>query len=360
MAIMIAVMFVLFTVGIVFQAEAANFTCPTAIFSFGDSLTDTGNYASAFPAPPYIKFHSSYEKAVSSGRLPYRACNGRLLIDFTAQAFKFPFLDGYFKDIDPNYQHGVNFATSSSTARNTSEASPFFLSTQISQLIKFKNDALSSSDSNLPATEAFSTGLYWISIGLNDFLRAFAYSGLSLDQINVTLVPQVAQFISNAVRDLYNYAGARNFIVLNVPAVGCLPSVVSSLGTGAANSTDSFGCLHALNEVVQSYNSLLKTSLQQINQVISDATITYADYYGFQSNATLLACCEDGAHYSGPAAHCSSTATTCTNPSGYISWDGIHFTEAFNKVVATKFLEGTFIDRAINLKTTCSLDFSQF
>ncbi|KAJ7541332.1 hypothetical protein O6H91_10G055100 [Diphasiastrum complanatum] len=336
MAIMIAVMFVLFTVGIVFQAEAANFTCPTAIFSFGDSLTDTGNYASAFPAPPYIKFHSSYEKAVSSGRLPYRACNGRLLIDFT-------------------------------------EASPFFLSTQISQLIKFKNDALSSSDSNLPATEAFSTGLYWISIGLNDFLRAFAYSGLSLDQINVTLVPQVAQFISNAVRDLYNYAGARNFIVLNVPAVGCLPSVVSSLGTGAANSTDSFGCLHALNEVVQSYNSLLKTSLQQINQVISDATITYADYYGvhreslsnpqiygFQSNATLLACCEDGAHYSGPAAHCSSTATTCTNPSGYISWDGIHFTEAFNKVVATKFLEGTFIDRAINLKTTCSLDFSQF
>lgn len=56
---------------------------------------------------------------------------------------------------------------------------------------------------------------------------------------------------------------------------------------------------------------------------------------GFSSdkNEALKACC----------VQCGSSASkVCPNPSKYISWDGVHFTEATYKLLAKGLLEGHF------------------
>lgn len=56
----------------------------------------------------------------------------------------------------------------------------------------------------------------------------------------------------------------------------------------------------------------------------------------------LAACCGGGNAYNFDfAAFCTLPASTvCADPSKYVSWDGIHYTEAVNKFVARSMLRG--------------------
>ncbi|MBA0660970.1 hypothetical protein Goklo_012905, partial [Gossypium klotzschianum] len=99
--------------------------CFTSIFSFGDSLTDTGNLLeisllesnklppSAFPPNGRTLFHHP------SGR----RCDGRLVIDFLAEALGIPFLQpSYTTKVGrlQKFQKGMNFAVAGATALNSS------------------------------------------------------------------------------------------------------------------------------------------------------------------------------------------------------------------------------------------------
>ncbi|KAF5198153.1 GDSL esterase/lipase [Thalictrum thalictroides] len=87
--------------------------CYTSIFSFGDSLADTGNFAYYDPHSrckhfPYgITFFNQ-----STGR----CSNGRLIIDFIAQALGLPFLPSYLGHNKQDFKQGVNFAVIGATA----------------------------------------------------------------------------------------------------------------------------------------------------------------------------------------------------------------------------------------------------
>ncbi len=54
--------------------------------------------------------------------------------------------------------------------------------------------------------------------------------------------------------------------------------------------------------------------------------------------------------------------STALNPKEHIEWDGVHFTEAAYKVIASFFLSGEFFISPLgfNFKHLCNLDFSQF
>ncbi|KAK2424957.1 GDSL esterase/lipase [Trifolium repens] len=85
-----------------------------AIFNFGDSISDTGNAEASYP--PLDKnspYGSTYFKHPSG-----RMSNGRLIIDFIAEAYGLPFLTPY---LNPTKDHGdikkgVNFAFAGSSA----------------------------------------------------------------------------------------------------------------------------------------------------------------------------------------------------------------------------------------------------
>jgi len=48
-------------------------------------------------------------------------------------------------------------------------------------------------------------------------------------------------------------------------------------------------------------------------------------------------------------------ASACAEPREYVSWDGIHFTEAANKIVANAILNGSLFDPPFPLHELCDL-----
>ncbi|EXB52721.1 GDSL esterase/lipase [Morus notabilis] len=109
-----------------------------AIFNFGDSNSDTGGFWAAFPAQSGPFGMTFFNKPVG------RATDGRLIIDFLAQALGLPFLSPYLQSIGSDFRHGANFATLASTVLlpNTSlfvtGISPFSLAIQLNQMKEFK------------------------------------------------------------------------------------------------------------------------------------------------------------------------------------------------------------------------------
>ncbi len=60
------------------------FTCPEAIFVFGDSLSDTGNVQIAFPGSPVTTLNYPYGESYNFTNEPghNRYCDGRIVADF--------------------------------------------------------------------------------------------------------------------------------------------------------------------------------------------------------------------------------------------------------------------------------------
>ncbi|XP_068664282.1 GDSL esterase/lipase At4g01130-like [Aristolochia californica] len=327
---------------------------PPAIFVFGDSLSDTGNVIEVFPFladaenSPYgdTFFHAP------SGRFS----DGRLILDFMALAWRFPLVEPYFSNIVPNYRHGINFAVAGATARNVTEPVPFYLPLQTDQFVRFKRNVIASLNStnkldgllasHVPEIKSFEDGLYMIFVGVNDFLISLLTHGQPPSTVKENIVPQVTAAISKAVQDLHR-EGAKNFMVFNVLAIGCIPTLLTLASPGPYNSTDALGCLKDYNELVQFSNHELEKALSTINQQLKDTNIMVADIYGFMLEAvghpsnfgfdeavTLKACCGYGGdpyNYS-PLINCGKDpeAEACSDPSKYISWDGVHLTDAFS------------------------------
>ncbi|KAL2335857.1 hypothetical protein Fmac_010303 [Flemingia macrophylla] len=115
-----------------------------SIFNFGDSLSDTGNAATNHPAMPSNSPYGSTYFKHPSGRMS----NGRLIIDFIAEAYGLPMLPAYLNITDgQDIKKGVNFAYAGSTALDQNllkqklinvDAAAYSLSTQLDWFKKLK------------------------------------------------------------------------------------------------------------------------------------------------------------------------------------------------------------------------------
>ncbi|KAJ7534343.1 hypothetical protein O6H91_13G092100 [Diphasiastrum complanatum] len=347
--------------------------CPPGFVAFGNSLTDTGNLLHLFPPlaasgnPPYGRTFFNQPTG--------RYCDGRLLVDFVAASFGYPFLHPYFDSIGADFRHGVDFAVAGSSA-NLTISSPFTLPVQVDEFVLFKQTALrtenlsSSAASQLPDDSFFEDALYIVGeIGENDLRDAILKLNLSIPEVERTIVPQVVATIVQNAKRLYA-EGARNLLFVGILAQGCSPYTLTVFGTNDPDELDSLGCLKSFNDLVQVFNSQLYSAVQQVKQQLSDAAIVFADYYNaslaifsnpskynFNPNLKLDACCGIGGKYNYDSQRpCGFAAVNvCSDPSIYINWDGVHFTDAFYGAIAKLFLSGQFLDPPINLITTCSL-----
>lgn len=70
---------------------------------------------------------------------------------------------------------------------------------------------------------------------------------------------------------------------------------------------------------------------------------------GFTDDGALKACCGAGGAYNwGPGSFCGMPGVTaCQNPAAYVSWDGVHYTEATNRLIAEGWLHGPYADPPI-------------
>lgn len=79
-----------------------------------------------------------------------------------------------------------------------------------------------------------------------------------------------------------------------------------------------------------------------------------------------VACCGEGggAYNFNPQLFCGSSKTingttlkaeACGDPYNYVSWDGIHATEAANKLVTYAILSGNYFDPPFDLHKFCDI-----
>lgn len=198
-------------------------------------------------------------------------------------------------------------------------------------------------------------------IGGNDCNGPF-FQGWKLDEI-LTFVPKIIHKISSTIDELIEL-GARTLLVPGNFPIGCSPGYLSKFQNSLVEDYDPHtGCIKWLNDFAAYQNSKLLQGLDQLRKRHPYATIIYADYYnaamgiynssnpfGF-GTAPLAACCGSGGPYNfNSSGLCGTkTATTvCSDPSRFSSWDGVHFTEAAYRIIATGLLNGSFTVPPIN------------
>ncbi|KAK7332022.1 hypothetical protein VNO80_28768 [Phaseolus coccineus] len=320
-------------------------SCPySSIFSFGDSLADTGNL---YLSPNYC-FFPPY------GQTFFHHVSGRCS---DADSLGIPWVKPYLekKNIGGG---GTNFAVAGGTAMESSffEERGIPVKTNYSlsvQLNWFKELLSTIYHSSSPGwDEDVKKSLFLVGeIGGNDFNHAFMI-GKSAVEVR-TYVPHVINAISSITKELIGL-GARTLMVPGNLPIGCSAMYLTVYETKDENEYDESGCLKWLNEFAEYYNHELQIELDKIRELHPHANIIFADYYnaalplyrdptkfGFSG---LKACCGMGGPYNFNASvRCGDPSViACDDPSKYIGWDGIHLTEAAYKLIAQAVIKGPY------------------
>ncbi|KAJ9187915.1 hypothetical protein P3X46_003326 [Hevea brasiliensis] len=329
------------------------------VFTFGDSNTDTGAYFSGlgmiFGAPNGRTYFNR-----PSGRL----CDGRLIIDFLCESLNSDYLTPYLEPLGANFRYGANFAFSG--AATSPRFKPFSLDVQVLQFIHFRNrspELISKGYRDLVSEKDFKDALYIMDIGQNDLAGSFEH--LSYDEV-IEKIPSIIDEIDYAIQGIYQHGG-RNFWVHNTGPLGCLPRELS-ITEKKESDFDERGCLKHLNEAAKEFNKQLKALCEKLRSDLEDSTMVYVDIYSIKydlfANAgtygfenALMACCG----YGGAPYNYNRNVTcgvrghnVCEQGSKYISWDGVHYTEAANAIVASKILSTNFSTPQIKFNCFCN------
>ncbi|KAF1879328.1 hypothetical protein Lal_00005794 [Lupinus albus] len=335
----------------------------SSIYNFGDSNSDTGTTSAA-----YTTINPPNGELIPGLIFPTRNCDGRLIIDFITENLKLPYVNAYLDSIGSTYKHGANFATGG--APIVKGPSPFNFALQISQFIQFKSRVLAlykatNSDpiirARLPNVE-FNKALYTIDIGQLDLAYGLFTSNNDYQAINASIPTILANF-SQGVQQLYNEE-ARFFWIHNTGSWGCVPRT-NKMYKPTPKDTDSAGCRISENQIAQEFNKQLKDLIVHLRKKFPVARFTYVDIYSAKYELTKNA---KNLGFGDPMEFCCGTIESgivdcgvntkdksrlCNDSSKYITWDGIHYSEAANKFVANRILNGSLSDPPLSLDMAC-------
>ncbi|XP_039131570.1 GDSL esterase/lipase At1g28650-like [Dioscorea cayenensis subsp. rotundata] len=356
---------IIFALLLVFQVHGSVAYKPkvcyiNAIYSLGDSITDTGNLlhlglGGSFTPIANFPYGQTIHKATG------RCSDGLLIIDYLAEALNLPLINPYLEK-DANFDNGVNFAVAGATALESSTLlqkgilAPYTNASLSVQLDWFKTYLNSKCTSKDACEKMLDRALITLGeIGGNDYNYAF-FEGKQIDEVK-NLVPLVVQKITNTAKELIEI-GAKHIVVPGNFPIGCMPSYLSAFGHNTEDFDD-FKCLKSFNSFAMIHNEKLQASLAQLRETYPHVQIMYADYFhafmhllekaslhGFEKDSLMKACCGAGGKYNFDATKiCGAPGTSvCENPSNHISWDGIHLTQEAYKVMAKTLISpGGFI-----------------
>ncbi|KAL6500681.1 hypothetical protein OROHE_025478 [Orobanche hederae] len=342
-----------------------------AIFNFGDSNSDTGGFSAAFgqAPPPYGEtfFHAP------AGR----NSDGRLIIDFMAESLGLPYLSAFLDSLGSNFSHGANFATAAATIRPQNLSllsggySPISLDVQQVEYSDFVTRSQVVREKGfwglLPEKDYFSQALYTFDIGQNDLTAGYDLN-LTTEEVKAQVPDMLGQF-SPVIKQIYSLGG-RTFWIHNTAPLGCLTYVIDAQAA-TTPEVDTYGCLIPYNEASQYFNVKLHETVLQLRKDLPLAAITYVDIYSVKyaliSQAKKLGfedpfqvCCGYGGKYNySRFARCGTktvvngtevvVANSCKDPSVWINWDGVHFTEAANKWIFDQIVDGSYSDPPVSL-----------
>ncbi|XP_008783975.2 GDSL esterase/lipase At5g45910-like [Phoenix dactylifera] len=332
----------------------------TAIFSFGDSLADTGNHLVNGPNPLLSTTHPPY--GMTFFRRPTGRCSdGRLVLDFITEAFGLPLLPPS-KAHDTDFHQGANFAITGGTAMSFGyfherglDSTVWVNGSLSDQVDWFEDMKPSLCSSPEECKDYFSRCLFIVGeFGGNDY-NAFFFAGRDIEEVRANVHIIVGGIVSGVERLINN--GAVDLVVPGVFPIGCFPLYLKLYGTGHKEDYGHrSGCLKKFNSLAWYHNEKLIMELEKLRKNYPQTRIVYADYYGAAirfnlapknfgfTHGAMKACCGDRSKYNvNMEARCgTSNATVCHDPETYASWDGVHYTEAAHRFIAKGLLEGPY------------------
>ncbi|XP_047085310.1 GDSL esterase/lipase At1g28600-like [Lolium rigidum] len=312
------------------------------VFSFGDSLTDTGNSAilpatagGPFTNAPYGQTH--FKRPGAGGRasnvvvdsivellkLPYlasrsvddfrrrsltdtrnaaivpatarsgqtrlkstsnRASDGRLVIDFIVESLELPQPTPYLAGKTANdFLQGVNFAVGGATALDMaflkSKGITSFVPISLSNQTTWFNGVLKLLNSTRnEQRKMMASSLFYI--GEIGF-NDYSFALMNNDTVGLaeSLVPDIIGVIRSALIDVID-AGARRIVVTGMIPMGCEPELLALLPSGASGYYDpESGCIARFNRLAQLHNRALNRMLSKLRRAYRRTSIYYGDLY---------------------------------------------------------------------------------
>ncbi|CAL4966010.1 unnamed protein product [Urochloa decumbens] len=342
----------------------------TSIISFGDSYADTGNLARwEDPVLESLNLRSPPYGETFFGHPSGRATNGRIVLDFIADALGLPFVPPVLAK-GQNFSMGVNLAVAGAPALNLTYLQGQNITLEIpinsslnDQLRWFEKMKPSLCSNKTPgSSDCFGESLFIMGqFGGNDYINILINSNMTLEQAR-SYVPEIVNTISNGVERLIHH-GAKYIVVADIIPVGCLPITLAMRPSSNAADYDRYGCLKSFNAgLSQHQNALLRRRVEALRERYPHAKIAFAEHYrpvvaflqdpdrlGFNSSTTLVSCCGGGGPYNQNwEAPCGKPgATACAAPSKAIYWDDVHLTESAYSYIAQGWLHGPYADPPI-------------
>ncbi|CAL4984425.1 unnamed protein product [Urochloa decumbens] len=330
-----------------------------AIYSFGDSIADTGNLLREGPVGFFASI-GSYPYGQTIRKPTGRCSDGLLIIDYFAMALNLPLVSPYL-DKGADFAGGVNFAVAGATALDRAvllqggvmmPPASVPLSTQLDW---FKSHLNATCGSQEDCAKKLSGALFLVGeIGGNDYNYGF-FQGIRSIEAMKAYVPQVIKTVMDVAKEVIELGATQIIIPGNFP-IGCSPSYLSLFSTSGTADLDDRGCLKTYNAFAQHHNEQLQAAIDDLRKANTDVTIIYADYYGaflhlldhasilgFDQGSLLQACCGAGGAYNFKMnLMCGAPGTsTCSDTARRVSWDGIHLTQqAYRAIVLSLLMEG--------------------
>uniref|UniRef100_K3ZNH0 SGNH hydrolase-type esterase domain-containing protein n=1 Tax=Setaria italica TaxID=4555 RepID=K3ZNH0_SETIT len=333
----------LVSVVLLLNASAGLCSCYKRIFSFGDSIIDTGNFANGKGPLMEFPFGMTYFKRPTG-----RICDGRVLIDFYAQALQLPLVPPNLPEKDTGlFPNGANFAVFGSTAMPPEYFRRFHHSVPLwchlgMQMGWFKDLMHRIAPNDDAKRRILSESLIVLGeIGGNDY--NYWFSGNMPREQAAQFTPDIMATIGSSIQELINM-GAKVIMVPNNFPIGCVPASLSRYRSNNRADYDELGCLRWYNDFSQRHNQELRRVVDGLAARNPGVKLIYADYYG-----AAMEFIRD------PHRNCDRTARIWGNPSSFASWDGVHMTEKAYEVIARGVLDGPFANPP--LLRACWLEF---
>nr|CAB3473748.1 unnamed protein product [Digitaria exilis] len=324
--------------------------CYKRIFSFGDSIIDTGNFANRnlmeFP------FGMTYFKRPTG-----RVCDGRVIVDFYAQALQLPLLPPSLPQKDTGmFPNGANFAVSGSTAmppeyfHRWNHRVPTWCHLGM-QMGWFKGLLQRLAPNDNAKRQVLSESLIVLGeIGGNDY--NYWFGAAKPREQAAQFIPDIMATIGSSIQELIGM-GAKTIVIPNNFPIGCVPKYLSDFRSGNRADYDEHGCLRWFNDFSQRHNHELRGVVCRLSAQNPGVKLIYADYYGaamefvrdprrFGIGNPLTACCGGDEQPYHTNKWCDKTSKIWGDPRSFASWDGTHMTEKAYEIIAQGVLNGPF------------------
>ncbi|XP_060219144.1 acetylajmalan esterase-like [Lycium barbarum] len=331
------------------------------IYQLGDSLSDTGNFIresflGAFSPFAKLPYGQNFPQNKSTGR----CSDGLLMIDFIAQGCGLPLLNPY-KDQNANFTHGANFAVAGATALPTEimvekkiSSNSLITNSSLSVQLDWMFSHFKSTCSSADCSEDLKRALFLVGeIGGNE-INYGLLQGKPIEELRA-MVPEIVQIIINAVKAVIGFGAVRIVIPGNFP-IGCIPNLLTTFSTTNSTAYNEYHCLKDLNNLAIFYNDHLQKAIQDLKKDSPKIILIYGDYYnayqwllkdatnlGFGKNSLQKACCGIGGDYNYDKSRiCGAPGVPiCGKPGTFISWDGVHLTQAAYKWLTKWLIDDT-------------------